>query len=104
MAEPTALEIIDTYTEGDTLPVFSRTFTGGDITGWTITLNMRRTNGTLLSKTATITDGPNGAYEFAFLAADLVAGDAQPVEIVLDDTAGGIQTQHNIQFCVRDNV
>lgn len=96
-------EIVDTYTEGDTLPVFARTFSGGDITGWTITLYMRRADCTLLTKTATITDGPNGAYQFAFAATDLIPGQFQGAEIELDDTAGGIQTVGPILFNVRQS-
>lgn len=105
MAEPQLPEVIDTYTEGDTLPIFTRTYEGGeDITGWTITLQMRREDETLLTKTATITDGVAGEYQFTFAAADLIEGERQPAEIVLDDGAGGIQTQSNLFFTVRANV
>ncbi len=39
-----SVEVISTYTEGDTLPVMERNYDDGgtDITSWTITLHIKR--------------------------------------------------------------
>lgn len=102
-----AKTLIDTYTEGDTLPKLQRTYTGtesgGNITGWTITLHLKRPDGTILTKTAAITDGPGGAYEFTWAAGDLQAGKMQEAEVQFD-TGSGVFTEADLFFTIRSQL
>jgi hypothetical protein len=99
-------EVIE-YTADDTLPKLTRTYdgaeTGGDpdITAWTIKLRIRRPSQPILEKTATITDGPNGAFEFEFTTGDLVEGDGQEAEIEFEPDTGGNFTRGDLLFNVR---
>lgn len=86
-----AIETISTYTEGDTLPVLARTREGTDITGWTITLNVRQPSGGLTTVVATLDTPLTGNYSYSFTASGagaLVAGDGQPAEEVFDTGSG----------------
>lgn len=98
-----AIEVISTYTEGDTRPVLSRNYGAGtvDITDWTITLRIKRPDAPVLEKVASIDEGEDGDFSFTFAAGELIAGDGQEAEIEFDDGADGIFTQANIQFNVR---
>ncbi len=100
------IEVIDTYTAGDTRPVWSRNYDDGntDITDWTITARIKRPGQPVLEKTATIDDGPAGDYSFTFDSGDLVAGQGQETEIEFDDGSGGIFTLANISFMVREQL
>ena len=88
------------YVVGDTLPALGG-FLPYDATGHTVTLTMKRPDGTLLSKTATI-----GAYDedegktpisFAWASDDFQAGERQPCE-VRDVTAGGDSLTYPLFF------
>ena len=45
--------------------------TAWDLTGATVTLTLHKPDGTSLSKSATVTDGPNGKAAYTSVAADL---------------------------------
>ena len=64
---------IVTLSEGDTDPDLALEF-DIPITGATITLNTDRPDGTPLTKTAIIDDGPNGLARIAWAAGDLIGG------------------------------
>ncbi len=67
--------VIDEYSAGNTRPYEMNWGEGTvDITGWVIKFQMRRLDGTIFEKTATITDGPAGDFEFQWISTDLVAG------------------------------
>ena len=57
-----------------------------DITGFTITLHIGYEDAPLV-KTATITDGPNGVFEFGWNPGDIVAGDYQ-AEVQITNASG----------------
>lgn len=67
--------VIFPYVAGDALPrIFGKTDVG-DITGYAVELNIKRPDGSVLVKTGTIDDAPNGSFSFpAFDATDLQAG------------------------------
>lgn len=81
--------VVDLYVVGNTLPLFEANWGEGgiDISGWVITLRVRKLDSTLLIKTATITDGAAGDFEFQFGTSDLVAG-FQPAEVNFDTGSG----------------
>ena len=80
-----------TWREGDTEPPITFTLAGGlQVSAFTITLHIRRPDGTLLVKTAADLGGSNG--EFTWAAGDLQAGMNQRAEISSDDGAGAVFT------------
>lgn len=79
------------WTEGDTLPQLPLVVPDEDITGWTITLQLRRPSD-VIEKTATITDGPTGQFVFSWAATDLVAGQRQLATVRLVNLAGDVET------------
>lgn len=87
-----------TYTEDDQKPVLQglvgTTDTPVDITGYTITLKMKRpTPSALLTKVAVLTVPASGLFEIQWSAGDLVEGLGQLVEIEIDDGTGEIETK-----------
>lgn len=96
------IEVISTYTAEDTLPVFTRNHQAGavNITGWIITLRIRRPDQPVLEKVAAIVDGPAGDYSFTFVAGDLVEGQGQEAEEEFN-TGSGIFTEASLSFNVR---
>lgn len=107
-----ATQIIDQYTEGDTIPPLKRTApkTIANLTGFTIRLRINRERTGQLVKTITETVGPDGQitdavkkeFQFTFVAADLVAGLQQKAELEYDDGSGGIQTEQPLLFSVAE--
>lgn len=86
------------YTEGDRRPVLQglvgTTATPVDITGYTITLKLKRPTGSsLLTKVAVITVAASGLFEIRWAAGDLVEGLGQLGEIEIDDGSGEIETK-----------
>lgn len=59
-----------------------------DLTGYTMTLHMRRRDGSVLIKTATALDLAMGIFKFSWGPGDLVAGNNQRTEIQLLDAMG----------------
>jgi len=88
-----------TYTAGDTGPAIAGTLTDTDISSYTITLHMERPTG-VLTKTATIVDGPQGKFSVAWAAGDLVAGTGQITEIQFVDGVGEIVTSKKFRIDV----
>jgi hypothetical protein len=99
------LTVIDDFTVGDSLPILKCNWGEGDvdITGWTIVANIRKPDASLLTKTATITDGGEGDFEFQFATSDLVAG-WQPMQIVFTDTSADVFTIGHMVLSVQGTV
>lgn len=102
-----ALEIVDTYTAGQTSPKYSRNFGAGliDITGWTFTLEQRRADGSWNEVVGVIDDAAAGDYSFTFAAGDLIEGKNQETQIrvVKITTDTGTEVIGPILFTVRDD-
>ena len=85
-----------TYTEDDQRPalqgLLGTTTAPVDITGYTITLKLKRPT-SLLTKVAVLTTPVSGLFEFQWDAGDLVEGLGQMAEIEIDDGSGEIETQ-----------
>ncbi len=64
------------FTAGDTLPVIGGRW-GSDITGYTITLAIKRPDDSLLEIEAEITDAEDGLFLFPWAADDLQEGTGQ---------------------------
>ena len=80
-----------TWREGDTEPSIPFTLHGGlQVSAFTITLHLRRPDGTLLVKAAAGLGGSNG--EFVWDDGDLQAGQNQRAEVSSDDGAGAVFT------------
>jgi hypothetical protein len=71
--------------ENDTGPSINGTFTGVDITSYTITLHIGYA--TPVSIVASIVDGPAGTFRFDFSAGNLQKGN-WPAQIETDDGSG----------------
>lgn len=92
------------YTEGDTLPPIPAVRRGINLTGFTITLRMARNNGTSLVKTPLlIVDALQGEFLIEWVAADLVPGLDQGVDIEFVDP-GGIQTSRRFFIDVKEKI
>ena len=86
------------YTADDRKPVLQglvgTTAAPVDITGYTITLKLKRPTGSsLLTKTAVLTTPLSGLFEFRWAAGDLVEGLGQLAEVEIDDGTGEIETK-----------
>lgn len=97
------------YSVGDTAPPLLGTYVDSagapiDITGWTITLHLRRPGATVLIKTATITNGPAGQFQVSWAAGDFVVGDDQLAEVQFVDTGGDIFTAPKFLIDVDEEV
>lgn len=86
------------YTEDDRKPVLQglvgTTAAPVDITGYTITLKLKRPTGSaLLTKVAVLTVPLSGLFEFRWSVGDLVEGLGQLAEVEIDDGTGEIETK-----------
>ena len=86
------------YTEGDRKPVLQglvgTTAAPVDITGYTITLKLKRPTGSsLLTKVAVITVALSGLFEIRWSVGDLVEGLGQLAEIEINDGTGEVETK-----------
>lgn len=68
------------YVDGDTGPDLLCTFTGQDLTGYTITLHVKKQGGEKFSIAATAVDLSAGSFKFVWSAGQLVEG-AHEMEI-----------------------
>ena len=92
MAEP--IETLPhRYTEGDTLPELGGFLSNTDLTGYTVTLNMDRPDGTVLSRPATLTDPANGLFKIDWAATDLIAGTCQLTTLRFTSPSGEVETE-----------
>ncbi len=94
-----------TFTAGDTLPSISaaQTDVNGspeNLTGYTITANLRQPNGTVRVLTITPVDLSVGTYTIDWVAGDLVEGRGQLVEIQYVEPGGGIFTPEKFMIDV----
>lgn len=69
------------FVAGNTLPELVMVLRNTDITGYTITLNLRQPDGTDVTKTASILDAANGKFKFVWDSSDLVSGYGQPAQV-----------------------
>lgn len=70
-----------TFTEGDQLPEIAGVLDDTDITGFTITLHLRKPDGTIAVIPAIILVAASGTFKFAWGATDLKAGLGQECEV-----------------------
>jgi len=85
-------EIEFNYTEGDDLPEITAVLDETDLTGYTVTLHLRKPDDTVATITATDIDFANGCFKFVFTPSDLVEGCGQTAEIQFVTPGGRIQT------------
>ncbi len=94
------------WSEGDTKPVLKISVASGgtavDITGWVITLRMRRATD-VLTKVAVITDGVGGLAEIQWVAGDLLGGEHR-AEITLDNGTAGEETTKKFNIEVQERI
>ncbi len=96
------------YVESDMLPDLSFEFEGINLSIYTsITLRVRREDGTLLTRLATIDDAAGGLGHFAFAAGEITPGNHE-AEIrtirASDSKAETYPDDQPIQFIVREQV
>lgn len=95
-----------TWTEDDRRPVLTGTLTQDgtpiNITGYTITADLRQVDGTVVNPPVAVTDGPNGVFEVQWAAGNLVEGKGQLLELHFDDGSGAIETKA-LLINVREN-
>jgi len=89
-----AVFVVDTL-KGN--PTMECTWTGKNITGYTMTLVLNFTSGISLTKTGVITDGPNGDFQFGLLLSELPSEGLHPGYIKANDNAGGIDIFRNLK-------
>jgi hypothetical protein len=90
--------------EGDTLPVLACTFTGVDITGYSIVFRSKRPDGTVMSRAATITAAATGEFEFRWQTGDIAVPGVQQAEIEVTTAAGKTQTFQGLALDVRRQI
>lgn len=95
-----------TFTEGDRLPEILGTFTGVDLTGYTVEFDLVQPDGTVVQKsTATsgvqLTDAANGEFKVTWEATDLVVGKNQPAQVRFIDTGGLPLTSQDFTITVK---
>ena len=76
------------WVEGDRLPELILTRVDQNLTGFIITLHLRRKDGSVLVKTAIPIDLVQGHFKFSWAAGDLIAGLNQEAEVQFVDTEG----------------
>lgn len=76
------------WVENDEFPELEVTLLDQDLTGFTVTLHLRRGDGSILVKTATAIDLAQGHVKFVWAPGDLVAGFNQEAEIQFVDAGG----------------
>jgi len=92
------------WVEGDEYPEMVCTFQDQDLTGFTVTLHLRRKDGSVLVKTATPIDIAQGHFKFSWAAGDLVAGLNQEAEIQFVDGGGKPLTSKLFLIDVREEI
>lgn len=94
------------WSENDTKPVLKISIASDgiavDITGWVITLRMRRA-ADVLTKVAVITDGPNGLAEIQWVVGDLIGGEHRS-ELTLDNGGSGDETTKKFNIEVQERI
>ena len=88
----------------DTLPELFASKPDLDLTGYTVTLHLRRPDGTTVTKTGVITDAAGGQFKFKFDAGDLVAGDCQLAEVQFVNPSTDITTSEQFYVNVAEEV
>ena len=76
------------WVENDEFPEMVCTLEDQDLTGFTITLHVRRNDGTVLVKAATPIDLTQGHFKFSWAPGDMVFGFNQESEIQFVDGGG----------------
>jgi hypothetical protein len=74
--------------QGDSLPSYDGELVATDITGYTINLNIRKPDGSVIVVAATFIDAPNGIFTFIFSTSTFdLAGDYDAEIEVIDLSA-----------------
>lgn len=79
------------YVEGDNLENIFVTYKGDISSFVSINLDVRRPNGTSLTKPAIIDNAPEGKFHFEWATGDLIAG-INEARIKLEVTAGNVKS------------
>jgi len=88
------------YHEEDTLPELVCVIEDYNISSATVRIKIERPDGTILSKDATILDGPQGQCKWGWVDTDWQAGYGQRATIELETAGGDIQTITRLLFNV----
>lgn len=92
------------WVEGDEFPEMVLTLQDQDLTGFTVTLHLRRVDGTVLVKTATPIELTQGHFKFSWAPGDLVAGFNQEAEVQFVDGGGKPLTSPQFLMNVREQI
>ena len=92
------------FVEGDRLPEIGGVIDGTDITGYAITLHLKRPGTTVLTIPATILDAPAGRFKFPWGVGDLVAGNGQEAEVQVVNGASLPETSPKFLLNVRKQI
>ena len=92
------------WVEGDEFPEMVCTLQDQDLTGFSVTLHLRRKDGSVVIKTATPIDIAQGHFKFSWAVGDLVAGRNQEAEIQFVDGGGKPLTSKLFHIDVRGQI
>ena len=92
------------WVEGDCFPEMVCTLQDQDLTGFVVTLHLRRKDGSVLIKPATPIDIVQGHFKFSWVVGDLVAGTNQEAEIQFVDAGGKPLTSKLFAMDVRKEI
>jgi len=92
------------WVEGDQLPEMVMTFQDQDLTGFAITMHLRRKDGSVLVKTATPIDLVQGHFKISWAPGDLVEGVNQEAEFQFVNPAGQPLTSRVFLIDVRAQI
>jgi hypothetical protein len=91
------------WTEGDTKPKIGFTLPSNrQVADETVTLTLRKTDGTVVTIAATDLGGSNGQFDWG--ASDLIEGSGQMAQIKAVDAGGLIQTTETFLIDVQERV
>jgi hypothetical protein len=97
-----------TFTTGDSAPPLTGVCQSGttpaNLTGATVVLHIRWSDGTVITKTATVTDAPNGAWSYTWGASDITLTGPALVEAQVTYSGGAVQTFGPTSFAVQPQI
>lgn len=88
-----------TFVTGDTAPALTGTV-NANLTGATVTLHLRKPDGTTLSPTAVVTDAATGAWSYSWQVGDLNTAGVWEVEAQVTYSDTTVQTFGPQRFVV----
>ena len=92
------------WVEGDCFPELVLTRVDQDLTGFGITLHLRRKDSSVLVKTAVPIDLTQGHFKFSWAPGDLIAGFNQEAEVQFVDLGGKPLTSPLFLMDVREQI